>query len=88
MFFLPNTKVPDGFEYIDIAEVNLATFQLRGKAHKVTSFETHNFCLDEIDKNGMTRFEDHWCFECFADKSIDDIGTETVIKVDYKISIL
>lgn len=88
MFFLSNTNIPDGFEYIDIAEVNLAAFQLRGKAHKVTSFETHNLCLDELDKNGMTRFEDYWCFECFDDKSINDIGTEKMASMVYKISIL
>ena len=88
MIFFPNANVPDGFEYIDVAEVNLAAFQLRGKAHKVTSFETHNLCLDELDKNGMTRFEDHWCFECFDDISINDIGTEKMASMVYKVSIL
>lgn len=88
MFFLPDADVPEGFEYIDIDEINLANFQLQGTAHKVTSFETHNLCLDELDKNGMTRFEDHWCFECFEDATIDYIGTDKAMTMDYKISIL
>ena len=88
MIFFPNANVPDGFEYIDVAEVNLAAFQLRGKAHKVTSFETHNLCLDELDKNGMTRFEDHWCFECYDDTTVDYVGTEKTVTMDYKVAIL
>lgn len=88
MICLPNTNVPKGFEYIDIDEVNLAVFHLQGKAYKLTSFDTHNSCLDELNKNGMTRFEDHWCFECFDDKSINDIGTEKMASMVYKISIL
>lgn len=88
MFFLLNTNIPDRFEYIDIDEINLAIFQLQGKAHKVSSFETHNLCLAELSNHNMIRFEDHWCFECFDDKSIDDIGIEKRITMDYKISIL
>ncbi|MBQ9848007.1 MAG: hypothetical protein IJO64_02995 [Clostridia bacterium] len=88
MLFLPDADVPEGFEYIDIDKINLANFQLKGTAHKITSFETHNLCLDELDKNGMIRFEDHWCFECYDDKSIDYIGTDKSMTIDYKISIL
>ncbi len=88
MFFLPEADVPEGFEYIDIDEINMAHFQLQGTAQKVASFETHNLCLCELDKNGMTRFEDHWCFECFDYKSIDNVGTDKAITIDYKISIL
>lgn len=88
MICLPNTNVPKAFEYIDIDEVNLAVFHLQGKAYKLTSFATHNHCLDELNKNGMTRFEDHWCFECFDDISINDIGTEKMASMVYKICIL
>lgn len=88
MFFLLNTDVPEGFEYIDIDEINLANFKLQGTAHKATSFETHNLCLAELSKHNVTRFEDHWCFECYDDKSIDHIGTDKAITMDYKISIL
>ena len=88
MICLPNTNVPKGFEYIDIDEVNLAVFHLQGKAYKLTSFATHNHCLDELNKNGMTRFEDHWCFECFDDITIDYVGTEKSITMEYRISIL
>lgn len=88
MFLLPNTEIPKGFDYIDISEVNLASLSLCGKAYKLTSFETHNLCLDELVRNEMTRFEDHWCFECFGDKAIEHIGTEKIITIDYKISIL
>jgi len=88
MFFLPDADVPEGFEYIDIDEINLANFKLQGTTHKATSFETHNLCLAELSKHNMTRFEDHWCFECYDDKSIDHIGTDKAITMDYKISIL
>lgn len=88
MLCLPNTNVPKGFEYIDIDEINLAVFHLQGKAYKLTSFDTHNRCLEELNKNGMTRFEDHWCFECFDNTSIDDIGTEKMASMVYKVSIL
>ena len=88
MFFPINTNAPEGFEKIDINEVNSAVFRLNGKAHKVTSFETHNLCLDERCKRGMTRFEDHWCFECFDYDSIDSIGTDKIITIDYKITIV
>lgn len=88
MLCLPNTNIPKGFEYIDIGDINLAVFELQGKAYKLTSFDTHNRCLDELNKNGMTRLEDHWCFEYFDDKSIDDIGTEKMAAMIYKVSIL
>lgn len=88
MFCFPNTIVPEGFDYIDIDEIDLAVFELQGKAYKLTSFDTHNRCLDELNKNGMTRFEDHWCFECFDDISINDIGTEKMASMVYKVSIL
>jgi len=61
---------------------------LYGKAYKLTSFETHNLCLKELCKTGMIRYEDHWCFECFDNKNAKQIGTEIIIKMDYKISIL
>ena len=88
MFFPLNTNAPEGFDQIDVDEVNLAVFRLNGKAHKVTTFETHNLCLDEMCKRGMTRFEDHWCFECFGNDSIDSIGTDKIITIDYKITIM
>lgn len=88
MLFLPDAGVPEGFEYIDIDKINLANFQLQGTAHKVASFETHNICLAELSKHNMTRFEDHWCFECYDDKSIDYIGTDKSMTIDYKISIM
>lgn len=88
MFFPPDADVPEGFEYIDIDKINLSNFQLQGTAHKVASFETHNICLAELSKHNMTRFEDHWCFECYDNKSIDYIGTDKSMTIDYKISIL
>lgn len=88
MFFPPDAGVPEGFEYIDIDKINLSNFQLQGTAHKVASFETHNICLAELSKHNMTRFEDHWCFECYDNKSIDYIGTDKSMTIDYKISIL
>ena len=88
MFFPPDAGVPEGFEYIDIDKINLSNFQLQGTAHKVASFETHNLCLDELDKNGMTRFEDHWCFECYDDTTVDYVGTEKTVTMDYKVAIL
>ncbi len=87
MLFLPNTKVPDEFEYVDIDFVNCATFTLYGKPLKVISFETHNLCLDELEKYSMKRYEDHWCFECFKNR-YDIIDTERNIIIDYKISII
>lgn len=88
MFFLPGVKVPEGFDHIDIAQVNLASFRMQGKAHKLTSFETHNFCLEELPRSGMTRFEDHWCFECFDAKTVSAVSTEKIIAMEYKIAIL
>ncbi len=87
MFSLPETEVPDGFEYADIDAVNCAVFRLYGKPLKLTSFETHNLCLDELPKYNMIRYEDHWCFECF-EKIFDFIDTERNIIIDYKISII
>lgn len=52
-----------------------------------TSFETHNLCLDELAKHDMTRYEDHWCFECFKAEQCSALDAEKVVTMDYKISI-
>ncbi|MBR6553429.1 MAG: helix-turn-helix transcriptional regulator [Clostridia bacterium] len=88
MFFLPGTKAPEGFDRIDIAQVNVASFFMQGKAYKLTSFETHNLCLKELPRNGMIRFEDHWCFECFDTKKVPAVFTEKSIAIEYKIAVL
>ena len=88
MFFLPNTNASEGFEYIDIDEVNLASFKLQGKSYKISSFEAHNICLAELSKYNMTRYEDYWCFECFDAEQYNTVNTKNAVTIDYKISIL
>lgn len=88
MLFLPDIPVPAGFEFADIASVDLANLRLRGKAYQLSSFDTHNRCLAELSAHEMTRFEDHWCFECFEKHMVGLAYTEKMVEMEYKIAIL
>lgn len=86
MFFYQNTNVPHGFEYFDTKDTKLANFLLYGYDRIVTSFETHNLCLDKLVENNMVRSEDNWCFEYYDFDS--SFITEKNLTIEYKISIL
>lgn len=89
MFFDPGKEVPDGYDYVDMDALDYAVFWLYGDENsgELTSFETHNLCLEELGKSGFRRKEDDWCFEkynCPRYTSPDEKGN---VILDYGIAI-
>lgn len=54
MFFLSDAKVPNGFEYIDIAPTEYAVCYLYDKENSSDFYtmDTHNMCLNELKALG------------------------------------
>lgn len=88
MLFLPETDVPDDFEFIDIDAADYAVFRLNGKATEVTTFETHCRCLDKLSQYGLTRDEDHWCFERHSSTDFCILEVDRKVIIDYCVSIV
>lgn len=88
MFMPENTVVPDGYEFITIESTNYAVFWLYGNEQngEIFGLDNHNMCLGEMDKQGLQRLEDNWCFErynCPRYTTPDDKGN---VILDYGIS--
>ena len=89
MFFPVETKVPDGFQYVDIEPLTYAVCYLQDKegSGEFYTMETHNRCLEELKVQGMKRKEDDWCFErynCPRFTTPDENGN---VILDYGIAI-
>ena len=90
MFFPADTKVPEGFEAVDMEPLDYAVFYLYGgeKDGEFYSIDTHNRCLEELKAHGLKRKEDDWCFErynCPRYTTPDEKGN---VILDYGISIV
>lgn len=89
MFFDRNAEAPEGFEYVDIEPLDYAVFYLYGNEHngELYGLDSHNLCLEELNKKGWKRWEDFWCFErynCPRFTTPDENGN---VILDYGISI-
>lgn len=89
MFFAADTAVPEGYDYVDIAAMDYAVFWVCGKecSGELTSFATHELCLEELKKQGWVRREDDWCFERYQCPRYTTPDAEGNVIVDYGISI-
>lgn len=81
------TCVPDGYDGIEIDALKYAVFKLYGKPLQLTSFETHQLCLDELRERGLVRFEDHWCLERHGRDDFGMLAVTTPVVTEYCISI-
>ena len=89
MFFSQDTKVPEGFDYVDMEPLNYAVCYLQGKegSGEFYTMDTHNMCLEELKTQGLKRKEDDWCFErynCPRFTTPDENGN---VILDYGIAI-
>ena len=89
MFFPSNTVAPEGFEYIDMNEFDVATCWIYGneKSRELYGWEAHNLCVAEIAKHNYTPNEEHLSIErynCPQFTSPDEKGN---VILDYCIRI-
>lgn len=56
MFFLVNTNVPEGFDYIDLDEGDIAVCWIKGKEDEGI-YGMHDACIIKIQENGMGNFK-------------------------------
>lgn len=55
--FLPlNTNVPEGFDYIDLSESNIAVCWIKGKEDEGI-YDMHEACISKFQENGMGNFK-------------------------------
>ena len=85
-----NTSVPDGFEYVDIDELDMAVCWIYGneKSGELFGLDMHNKCLVELDKNGYVRKEDDWCIERYTCPRYTTPDEKGNVILDYCISIV
>lgn len=89
MFFPAGTRVPEGFEYVDMEPLDYAVCYLYGSkdSGELYSMDTHNMCLQELKAQGLRRKEDDWCVErynCPRFTTPDESGN---VILDYGISV-
>lgn len=89
MIFPANTKVPEGFESVDIEPLDYAVCYLYGKegSNEFYTPDTHKMCLEELKAHDLKRKEDDWCFErynCPRFTAPDEKGN---VILDYTILI-
>ncbi|NLK27212.1 MAG: GyrI-like domain-containing protein [Clostridiales bacterium] len=59
MFFPVNTTVPEGFDFIDLQESNVAICWIKGKEDEGI-YNMHDACISKLQENGMDNFRvDH-----------------------------
>jgi predicted transcriptional regulator YdeE len=65
MFFPQNTPVPEGYEYVDIPEGNIATCWIYGREDNGELYgeKPHNMCMSKIKEAGWQLADEPWFFE-------------------------
>ena len=89
MFFSQDTKVPEGFDYVDMEPLNYAVCYLQGKegSGEFYTMDTHNMCLEELKTQGLKRKEDDWCFERYNCQRFTTPDENGNVILDYGIAI-
>ncbi|MDR2546381.1 MAG: GyrI-like domain-containing protein [Lachnospiraceae bacterium] len=63
-YFVPeNTKVPEGFTYVDFPESELGVCWVYGKVHEVFGLE--GMCRERLEKEGY-EVTSNWCIERYS----------------------
>ena len=65
MFFPVETAAPEGFDYVDIPEGDIATCYIysREESGELYGLEVHNACMRKIAEKGWKLQENPWFFE-------------------------
>ena len=89
MFFPVDTRVPEGFEAVDIEPLSYAVCYLLDQegSGEFYTMETHNQCLEVLKAQGMKRKEDDWCFERYNCPRFTTPDAEGNVILDYGIAI-
>ena len=89
MFFDPATEAPEGYESANMPPMRYAVCYLRDRENspELTSFETHNRCLEALAEQGFQRKEDDWCFERYQCPRYTTPDEEGRVILDYGIAI-
>lgn len=52
-FLPPKTDVPEGYDFVDMAESDVGVCWIKGKADDVGIYTMHEKCIEELKQNGM-----------------------------------
>ena len=87
--FPPDTPVPDGFEYIDLGECDVATYWIYGNEQSGELFDpdVHERCLAQLAENGYTPKENAWCMERYTCPRYTEPDEKGNVILDYCIAI-
>jgi len=57
MFFLVNTPIPEGYEFIDLDEGNIGVCWIQGKEEDGSIYSMHEACITQFRENNMDHFK-------------------------------
>lgn len=65
MFFPKDTPVPDGYQYLDIAQGDIGTCWIYGREDtgELYGQKAHDMCISKIEENGWYISENPWFLE-------------------------
>lgn len=89
MFFATDTEVPEGYEYVDIDEFDVATFWVYGNENsgELYGMDVHNRCLALLSEHNMKRKEDYWCIERYNCPRFTEPDDKGNVILDYCLSV-
>lgn len=89
MFFSVNTKVLEGFEYVDIEPQDYAVYYLYDKENSTEFYKpaTRNMCLERLEEHKWKQKENGWCFERYRCPGFTTPDEKGNVILDYGISI-
>jgi len=89
MLFPANTKVPEGFDYVDIEPLDYAVCYLYDKENSSDFYtmETHGMCLEMLKNHSLKRKEDDWCLERYNCPRFTAPDKEGNVILDYAIAV-
>lgn len=88
-FCPPGTKIPAGYEGVDIPPRRYAVLWKKGDEHsgELYGLESHNLALRELERQGWVRVEDDWCFERYNCPRFTTPDKDGRVILDYGISV-
>lgn len=89
MLFAADTRVPEGFAYVDMEAQEYAMCYLYAPEDggEFYSMETHDMCLEALKAQGMKRKEDSWCLERYNCPRYTTPDEKGCVILDYGIAI-
>lgn len=89
VFCPENTTVPDGYQYIDIKELNFGTCWLYGNESTGELYgpKAHQACVKSLVDAGMIIDQNGWCFERYVCPRFTKEDEHGKVILDYCITI-